>query len=215
MRALCLTLFAVLVTGCTSGGAQWPLGPASTTPASATTAAAFDYCPSSDSTVTRVRATDGAQLVPMRYVRSEPGKLCVVTPGGAQRWQDLLGMRFYQADEPQVQPLARALASLFPLQVGKKASTSITGITTGGMSYMWTFDFEVVGTERISIQAGPFDTFVIRLRERGQAPNAFSADAAVWVEPRSRLPLRVRNQVNMAENHGRFIDWDAISILTR
>lgn len=215
MRAFSLTLIAVLAAGCTSGGSEWPLGSVSTASAPATPATAFDYCPGPDSAVTRIRAVDGVQLVPMRYVRSEPGVLCVVTPGGAQRWQDLLGMRFYQIDERQVQPLARALASLFPLQVGKRATAPITGITTGGMSYMWTFEFEVVGTERIATQAGPFDTFVIRLRERGQAPNSFSVDTAVWVEPKSRLPLRVRNQINLADNHSRFVDWDATSVLTR
>ncbi len=120
-------------------------------------------------------------------------------------------MRFYDQADPNIGALARAVAELFPLSVGNRSFASVTGMAaSGGETFLWTFEFEVIGKEWVeSVEA-----FVIVLKERGQPPNMFGVDTRVWLDPKRRVPMRIRNTIHRSDNTNVFRDWDVTSVLT-
>jgi hypothetical protein len=206
-------ILLVAVVGCAEHAQPWPFAgtPSQHTRANAVLA---DYCPKPGATVGRRRVQDGANIAPLVYVQATGTPPCTVAlGGGTAQYLDLLGMTAFQVDErSNVFPIARAVSELFPLHVGKGASATVMGNTRSGDNFAWRFDFEVVAGEHVSIPAGQYYAYVVRVTERGLPPNTFHVERAVWIEPGSRLPIRVRNRPINAHPSAVFVDWDATFI---
>lgn len=192
-----------------------PERPDPTTPTrSATTATAtpVDTCPAPGTRIERWSWPDRRALLPFNYAATRPGELCLVTPHDLWNYRTLLGMRFYEQGDPNIAALARAVGELFPLRVGNRSFASVTGMaSTGGETFLWTYEFEVIGREWVNA----VETFVILLKERGQPPNMFGVDTRVWIDPQRRVPLRIRNTIHRSGDPNRYRDWDATSVLMR
>lgn len=203
----------LIAAGCAERSPSWP-GIGGRSEARRPDAGAADYCPNPGIAVGRQRSQDGVAVATIGYVMSANGPPCVVSlNNGSARWVDLLGMRGFQIDEHStLQPVGRAISELFPLEVGKTATATVIGYTAHGGNFGWRFDLEVIGREQISVPAGGYDTYVIRLTERGLPPNTFHVEHAAWIEPHSRIPLRVRHRIVSAEPRRTFVDWDATFI---
>jgi hypothetical protein len=76
-----------------------------------------------------------------------------------------------------VPPDGGVLAQLFPLQVGKAVS-----FTRRWAGQAWRDRIEVVATERVTVPAGTFDTFVL-LRVSEQVNNDWRAEQRTWYAP--------------------------------
>lgn len=203
--ALAAALSIVLgMTGCTS-----PPEASGSAPAGASVAAPVNACPPPGTRIERASWPDRRSLYPLVYVATPPGRLCLVSPDGRRQYTSLLGMRFYLANDPALERLERAVASLFPLRVGNHAFASVTGTAvTEGETFLWTFEFRVTGTEMINAT----EAFIVTLVERGQPPNMYGVDSTAWIDPRSNAPLRVRHAMHRSDPPFPYESWDAVSV---
>lgn len=74
---------------------------------------------------------------------------------------------------------------LWPLQVGKTAYFTVDH----DMGRGWSHRLEVTRREEITVPAGTFDTYVVKVRERSIA-NAYEAVVTYWYAPKVRAPVK-------------------------
>lgn len=103
----------------------------------------------------------------------------------------------------------RKLDAIWPLEVGKKTSYRATNNT-----YTWENDLEVLRREKLTLAAGTFDTYVVRRRQVGLAPNFYDAELTYWYAPSAGLVVKFDVRVNSgtrAANDER--PWEARRIM--
>lgn len=213
MKPIAVAVLAGMLTACAAEN-NWPppAGTQQSTAPNATAASVFPYCPEPGTWIGRRRIDDGATLPTMTYRQTGQTPPCIVSFGGTTRFFDVLGARGWPTDDTQ--RLARTLSSLFPLAVGKTASLSLTAeADRAGGSHVWAFTFEVLRRERIQVPAGSYDTFVVRISQRGQFNNVYHEESAVWLTADRYVPIRVtRRLVNGVEGPSPVRDWEAVNV---
>lgn len=120
--------------------------------------------------VTRVQRN--GMLVRLNEVNGDSQVLMI---GGIQVFPPLEGADYKIAE-------AR---DLWPLKVGKKTYSTIDHEAHRG----WRHRLEVVRREEITVPAGTFDTYVVRVRERSIA-REYEAVVTYWYAPKVRAPIK-------------------------
>ena len=100
-----------------------------------------------------------------------------------------------------VPPDGGLLGQLFPLQVGKAVT-----FTRRWAGEAWHDRIEVQGTERITVPAGTFDTFVL-LRVSEQVGGAWRAEQRVWYAPKLGWVVKFEGY----NNQGAGERWQAVN----
>lgn len=100
-----------------------------------------------------------------------------------------------------VPPDGGVLAQLFPLQIGKAVS-----FTRRWAGQAWRDRIEVIGTERVSVPAGTFDTFVL-LRVSEQLDSDWRAEQRTWYAPALGWVVKFEGY----NNKGSGERWQAVS----
>jgi hypothetical protein len=93
---------------------------------------------------------------------------------------------------------------LWPLQVGKSASTNMV-TQQGGRALRW----DVVRAETITVPAGTFPTYVIEKRERTN-DDAYEAIERMWYAP--QLGYLAKYEQELVRGIDRRAPWDLVSI---
>jgi hypothetical protein len=169
----------------------------------------FPYCPRQGSFVNRRLIVDGRAFGTIRYVGGSGAGPCIVSGGGSTRFFDALGF-LQTADAAQAQAMSRATERLFPLEVGRRSEVVIGGTAARTFTQeRWRYSFEVARSEVLEFGFGRFPTFVITVDERGEFPNLFHRQHAVWIEPETRLPVRVVRRLIRGLPEGVLPDWEA------
>jgi hypothetical protein len=165
-------------------------------------------CPAPGTVIQRRNVATQQRIVPLQYVAAPPGSACVASNGAATTWRDLFGMRDIAA--PHADRLGAAMAQLFPLEVGKRATALVTD-TTGTLASggQWLFEFEVLRREQVTVPAGTFDAWVVRLTERGMSGNSFLGERAVWLDAATLRPLRTAVRLHQGRYSQPPIEWEA------
>jgi hypothetical protein len=99
------------------------------------------------------------------------------------------------------------LDELFPLAVGKTAR------------YEFTFErgtsvhrVKVIGTEKVTVAAGTFDTFVIDWEQEGLGRNVFVGTARVWYAPSIGSSVKVNRRIVSGPEAGRDVKDELLAI---
>jgi hypothetical protein len=100
-----------------------------------------------------------------------------------------------------VPPDGGVLGQLFPLQVGKAVS-----FTRRWAGEAWRDRIEVLGTERVTVPAGTFDTFVL-LRVSEQVNSEWRAEQRTWYAPELGWVVKFEGY----NNKGAGERWQAVS----
>jgi hypothetical protein len=165
-------------------------------------------------------------------MRSDPVRLHIAPPGSKMTWRRLDGyttergiigpvetdlLAHYQWEgEPcsmyffcircagdEVRFDHAAYESLFPLEVGK----SVAFRRSIGQ-WEWINRIEVVDTERLSLDFGEVDTYVLACETRGQN-NPFHVKNDIWYAPSIGWNVQFRYQDSRGESYG----WQAIEFI--
>ena len=99
----------------------------------------------------------------------------------------------------------RAVEGLWPLSVGKTVD-----VNTNRENQVWQVEFKVLRTERVTIPAGTFDTFVIQQRERGIGSNSYRGTTTRWYAPSLGLSVKYEQVI---ESQNNTIAWQLKEII--
>ncbi|WP_372622871.1 hypothetical protein [Falsiroseomonas sp.] len=168
------------------------------------------FCPAPGTVIYRRRSDTGQQIAPLHYQRSEPGRPCVVSFGGNHGFLDVLGLR--SLSQEHAARIGAAMSQLFPLDVGKRSSVLLAGEGNRSGNSAWLFQFEVLRRERVSVPAGSYDAFVVKLTESGISDNMALVERAAWIVPDSFHPVRVTHRLTRGLDAGN-VDWEATRIV--
>jgi len=98
----------------------------------------------------------------------------------------------------------REVESLWPLQVGKRASTDMI-TQQGGRNLRW----EVVRTETVTVPAGTFPTYVVEKRERS-SDDSYLANERWWYAPQLGFPVKYEQE--LVRGIEKYAPWELVSI---
>jgi hypothetical protein len=132
------------------------------------------------STQVRFRAKEGL-WVPLEVQASD--QLFTGTPTGAA-----FGWLFEVPDHASAVFDVRAMRSLIPLAVGKRAET---GLTRAGQT--WRLTIEIMGVERVATPAGDFAAWLIRTTSRRRG-GAGSIVTTRWYAPATGMIVRTERR---------------------
>jgi hypothetical protein len=103
------------------------------------------------------------------------------------------------------------LASLWPLRVGNETSLEVQRGPE-----VWTYEFRVTGTQKVTVPAGEFDTFVVQAVESPRLvrdpASAFTAMYTWWYSPGVRNVVKFRTSYLAGPATGRQIESELESI---
>jgi hypothetical protein len=98
----------------------------------------------------------------------------------------------------------REVESLWPLQVGKRASTDMI-TQQGGRNLRW----DVVRTETVTVPAGTFPTYVVEKRERS-SDDSYLANERWWYAPQLGFPVKYEQE--LVRGIEKYAPWQLVSI---
>jgi hypothetical protein len=97
------------------------------------------------------------------------------------------------------------IAALWPLEVGKSVAYINQGNTTS-----WDVQLEVLRRERVTVQAGSFDTFVVQEHQKGRGSNYHESFRTYWYSPAAGG--LVKFDVKLLAGTTNLKPWEALSI---
>jgi uncharacterized caspase-like protein len=105
------------------------------------------------------------------------------------------------------------LTKLWPLRVGNEQWFVYSGTTVSGNPGSWYHTFTVKRTERLTVKAGTFNTFVIEHREQGALGNTADSVDRYWFAPDVGYFVKYEfSVINARGNYGERKDWEAVRV---
>lgn len=111
---------------------------------------------------------------------------------------------FQEEPESSASYSRHEIEGLWPLQVGKRASTDMI-TQQGGVNMRW----EVPRTETITVPAGTFPTYVVEKRERS-SDDSYEATERWWYAPQLGFPVKYEQR--LMRGIDKRVPWELVSI---
>lgn len=131
---------------------------------------------------TRLHYDEGGKPVSWKIVESKPGAYAAERSDGLSSYANaggILAPAFRYRDERGFDGTQRLVSgdpmAIYPIAVGKSAKFTVAG-EAPARGWKWTHDTScsVIGTEKIKVPIGEFETFVVHCERRGNRGKEFT-----------------------------------------